>query len=106
MDSVRRLAQARATHPVFAQSDWTEWWRGEGEAPGLYAYAKRDDQDAIIVVLNRSDATVELSNGLAYAGLPTDGIWVDILSDTTWEAEGDSLSVPIAPWSARVLVMD
>ena len=53
---------------------------------------------------NRSDTERTLSNGLAFAGLPTGGQWTNVLTDQVLTADGDSLTVTVPARGSAVLV--
>jgi glycosidase len=97
---VMALGQARRDHPAFSRGTRTEWWGGE---PDFYAYARATDDDAVLVLLNRSDAARTVSNGVAFAGLP-EGAYRDVLTGTVFQTVGDALSIDVPAYGSRVLV--
>jgi hypothetical protein len=60
----------------------------------------------MILVMNRSWDTVELSNGLSFAGLSEEGTWRDLLTQETFNATSDALSFTMSPYQARLLLKD
>jgi glycosidase len=106
LETVASLSTARAAHPAMWRGETTEWWMSPIHAPTLWAYGRADhaSDDAVLVVLNRGRQTEELDNALAWAGLPTDGSWTDLLGSGTIVAQGDRLSFSIPPRSAQVWV--
>lgn len=102
--TVAALGRARREHPAFWRGEQVEWW---AEWPDLWGYARVDPDtgDALLVVLNRSDADRTLTNGVAFAGLP-EGSYTDVLTGDTFATSGDSLSVSVGAMDLRVLVAD
>lgn len=100
LDHVERLGQARRDHPAFSHGARTTWWENEAD---LWAYARTEGDDAVLVALNRSASERSLSNGLAFAGL-TQGTWEDILTGDQFTSAGDTLSFTVPGRGARVLV--
>lgn len=96
---VQALGQARRTHPAFSRGTRTEWWGGE---PGFWGYARVHGDDAVIVLLNRDDASRTVTNGLAFAGLP-EGTYTDVLTGDTFVSDGDVLTVDVPALGSRVL---
>jgi glycosidase len=105
LGTVATLAQARADHPALATGTTTEWWAEPTDFPTLYAYARTGTDDAVLVILSRWDEATTITNSLAFAGLPTDAVYEDLLTGETFAADGDSLTVTIPPRHARVLVV-
>jgi hypothetical protein len=103
---VAALAAARKAHPAMWRGTTTEWWLGPSDWATVWAYARTDADtgDAVLVAINNGDDDVTLTNGLAFAGLPTGGTWTDALSGETFSAAGDSLSFWLPARSSRVLV--
>ena len=99
---VAALGEARANHPVLYRGDSIEWW----QETDVYGFARSYDGAHLLVVLNRSGAERTLTNGLNFAGLPTDGEWEDILTGERFEAIGDSVSVVVPAMGSRVLLFD
>ncbi len=103
--AVQALGQARLDHPALSAGSRQTWW----EEPELWAWARRDDLrpgatgDTALVLINRSAADRVLTNGLAFAGLPS-GAWVDLLTGDRFAAAGDQLTVSLPARSSRVLV--
>lgn len=97
--TVQSLAIARAQHPALSEGEAINWW-SESE---LYAFARSADEDAVLVILNRSDEDRTLTNGLAFAGL-AEGTWKDVLTSERFSSSGDSLTVDVPARGARVLV--
>jgi glycosidase len=98
--AVTALGQARRAHPAFAHGTTTGWWENEA---GFWGYARVEDDDAVLVLLNRDDADRTVQNGLAFAGL-AQGTWTDVLTGDTVTSDGDSLTVDVPALGARVLV--
>ena len=101
LETVRRLAKARAEHPALRGGTQTEWWDG---GPGLYASAHMRDGDQAIVILNRTDTEQWLDNELSFAGL-SGQTWTDVLTDEEFIANDQRLSVSVPAFSPRVLVV-
>ncbi len=99
---VAELGTARREHPAFFEGTQSSWWEEEH----LYAYARSTGSDHLLVVLNRSDTDRQISNGLAWAGLPAGGSWYDVVSGETLQAAGDELTVSVGAYSSRVLVVE
>jgi len=97
---VAALANARAEHPGLRRGGWIEWWRESD----LIAYARSDSGDHALVVINRSESQRNLPNGLSFAGLPTDGRYVDVLTGAEFIASGDNINVTVDSRGSRVLV--
>ncbi len=97
---VSALAAARREHPALARGTFTTWWEGEAD---VWAYARVLDGDGVLVIFNRAEAEVTLTNGLAFAGLP-EGAYVDVNSGGIFYSVGDALQVTIPPMGSRVLV--
>jgi neopullulanase len=101
LEHVAILAAARQDHPALSEGDQVQWWIEED----VWAYARTADDDAILVVLNGSGEERSLSNGLAFAGLPGDAVYRDLLTGSNFEAAGDSITVSVPPLGSRVLVL-
>lgn len=97
---VQALGQARRDHPAFSTGTRTDWWENDADT---WAYARVSSNDAVLVILNRSDSERTFTNGLAFASLP-EGTYTDILSGASFSSSGDSLSVPVGAGSSVVLV--
>ena len=78
------------------------WW---DDGWDLYAYTRSSGGDHAIVVLNRSEQSHAMTNGLSFAGLPTGGTWRDALTGDTFVASGDSLTIDVPPRASRVLIL-
>ena len=102
LQHVAALGQARANHPVLFGSASTEWWQEDD----IYAFARSQDEEHLLVALNRSASDRTLTNGLSFAGLPTDGQWTDLLTGETFQAQDDSLDLTVSARSSRVLLRD
>jgi glycosidase len=100
LDTVRRLAHARAEHPALRGGEWTEWWNG---GDGLYATAHTHGDDAAIVIINRTDEEQWLDNDIVFANLPT-GTYIDVLSDESFMSVSNRLALGVSSFSSRVLV--
>jgi glycosidase len=98
---VRALGQARREHPAFSRGTTTQWWENEA---GVWAYSRVEADDAVLVVLNRDASARSLSNGLAFADLPS-GTYVDVLTGQTFTPVGDTLTVEVPALGSRVLVL-
>jgi glycosidase len=97
---VRALGQARRAHPALRDGATVQWWSNEA---GFWAYARVSDGDAALVLLNRSDTSRTVTNGLAFAGL-AEGMYQDVSTGETFASAGDSLTVEVPAYGARVLV--
>ena len=100
LNTVSRLAQARAIHAALREGERTEWWNG---GDGLYATAHVSGDSEAIVVINRTDSEQWLDNGIAFAGL-TSPRWSNILTDQSMSTDGDRLVFSIPPNTAQVWV--
>ena len=98
---VAALGEARANHPVLYRGDAIEWW----QETDVYGFARSYDGAHLLVVLNRSGSERTLTNGLSFAGLPTEGEWEDILTGDRFTATGDSVSLVIPAMESRVLLL-
>ena len=98
---VAALGEARANHPVLYRGDAIEWWQDTD----VYGFARSYDGAHLLVVLNRSGSERTLTNGLSFAGLPTEGEWDDILTGDRFTATGDSVSLVIPAMESRVLLL-
>ncbi len=96
---VRDLTAVRRAHPALRTGSWTEWWR----EPALVGFARVLDDDAVLVLINRSDVDRTLSNGLAFAALPQ-GSYTESLTGETVSSSGDSFSVTVPAWGVGVWV--
>ena len=99
---VATLGEARANHPVFYSGTTTEWWQDTD----VYAFVRTMDETHLLVILNRSTSEQILSNGLSYAGLPTEGRWTDLLTGESFDAAEDRLSITVAGLESRVLLLE
>jgi neopullulanase len=96
------LGQARRDHPAFYSGTETQWWLDTD----TMAYARVEGSDQVLVILHRGWWETTLDNGLAFAGLDTDGTYVDILTGETFDASSDFISIFMPGNSARVLVRE
>ena len=99
---VAALANARKTHEAMYAGDTVEWWQEDD----VYATARTTDDDAMLVILNRSTSDRTLDNGLSFAGLPTTGTYTDALTGDTFTPSGDGLAVDVGAMDSRVLVWE
>jgi glycosidase len=108
LQAVKALANGRRDNPVFWRGETTEWWAQPMKSPNLLALARVDQESGgeMILVMNRSWDTVELSNGLSFAGLSEEGTWRDLLTQETFNATSDALSFTMSPYQARLLLKD
>ena len=108
VEAIGALGRARHEHPAMWRGTTTEWWLSPSDWPTLWGYARLDDEtgDAVLVLLNTGGEDQTLTNGLAFAGLPTGGGWTDVLTGEQLQAEGDQLTVTVWAQNARVLVAD
>lgn len=97
---VQALGQARRDHLALAAGSQQDWWANDAD---IWAYARRYEDDAALVLLNRSQSSRSLSNGLAFAGLPQ-GRYQDVLDGSSYQSAGDNLTVDIPALGSRVLV--
>ncbi len=97
---VQTLGQARKDYPALSIGQTRGWWENE---PDVYAYARVHEGDGALILLNRSDQSRTLSNGLTFAGLSS-GSWTDLLSGQVFVSSGDTLSVELGPYQSRLLV--
>ena len=97
---VAALGELRRNHPALHQGTTTEWWLDDD----VYGFSRVDAEsgDKVLVLVNRG-AERTLSNGLGFAGLPSDGVFEDALSGERFVASGDSLSVYMGAVSSRIL---
>ena len=100
LDHVKALGQARLAHPQLALGEATTWWEEEW----VHARALTHEGQHALVIINLSWDERTLSNGLEFAGLPTDGTWVDVLTGNTVVAAGDAISVTVPAMKSVVLV--
>jgi neopullulanase len=100
LQHVAALGQARASHPVLYRGTSVEWW----EETDVYSFSRTEGEEHLLVVLNRGGDERTLTNGLSFAGLPTEGVWTDLLTGEVFEASEDSLSLSIPGRSSRVLL--
>lgn len=96
---VRALAHARAEHEALRKGGWVEWWK-EWD---LVAYARSSGGSHALVVLNRSGTPRDLTNGLAFAGLPQ-GTYEDVLTGAAVGSVGDQLTAHVEANASAVLV--
>ena len=101
---VQALAQARKQHPALYEGDRIEWWGSYDW--DLYAYARSSGGDHVLTILNRGESSVQLQNGLSFAGLPSNGTYRDVLTGDVFIASGDSLTVDVPARGSRVLVAE
>ena len=101
LEHVAILAGARQDHPALSGGEQVQWWIEED----LWAYARTTDDDQVLVIINGSDTERSLCNGLAFAGLPGDGVYRDLLTGSEVVAEGDSITVTVPALGSRVLVL-
>jgi glycosidase len=100
LDQVQALGMSRRFNPAFARGETIGWWEGEAD---FWAYARTWEGDAVLVLLNRATAAREVTNGLAFAGLPQ-GTWRDVLTGDLFDSAGDQLTIDVPPRGSRVLV--
>ena len=100
--AVRDLAAARKAHPSMRQGSIVNWWY-EDE---VYGFARSHGGDHMLALFNRQNGDRTLRNGVAFAGLPTDATYVDVLTGERFVASGDDLSVFLGPNQSRLLVVD
>jgi hypothetical protein len=100
LDRVAALANARAEHPAMIRGDTINWW----SEPNVYAYARSSEGDHMIALFNRTDDYRALTNGLTFAGLPSEGRYVDIVTGDVFTATNDQITVDLNSNDARVLV--
>lgn len=96
---VAALANARAQHSATYRGNRVQWW----DEWDLHAYTRSDGGDHMIVVLNRGETARQLTNGLSFAGLPTDGTYRDALTGQTFVALGDSITLDVPARGSLVL---
>ncbi|MDP6932571.1 MAG: alpha-amylase family glycosyl hydrolase [Myxococcota bacterium] len=101
LEAVARLATARTRYPALSGGTSTNWW----VEPDVYAQARVVEDQAVLVILNRSDEDRSLENSLSFAGLATEGTYIDLLTDETFEATDDWMVVDVNRYGARVLVL-
>ena len=106
LEHVSRLAQARRDHPELYQGETHEWWMGPEDWPTTWAWSRVDPHTGrgSLTILNLSGETVSLENSLNFSGLPSEGTYVDILSDESFEAIDDFIRVTVPGLSSRVLL--
>jgi alpha-amylase len=97
---VAALGELRRNHPALHKGTTTEWWLDDD----VYGFSRVDAEsgDKVLVLVNRG-AERTLSNGLGFAGLPSDGVFEDALSGERFVASGDNLSVNMGAVSSRIL---
>lgn len=100
---VQKLGQARRNHPALYEGTETEWYM-DSTSGNYWAYARVSGSDSALVILNRGDSSVTMSNGLSYTGLPSSGTYEDLLSGATYSASGDNLTLTVPGRSSMVLV--
>ncbi|MFT4623714.1 MAG: glycosidase, partial [Myxococcota bacterium] len=101
LGTVAGLSQGRKDHPAMRLGATVTWW----EEPDVYAFSRTHEGDAMIALFNRSFDDRELTNGLSFAGLPTDATYVDVVTGETFQAADDSISVWLPANTARVLAV-
>jgi hypothetical protein len=57
----------------------------------------------VLVILNVSAHDVVLENSLSFAGLPSEGTYVDLLDGSTFEASSDWIQISVPAFSSRLL---
>lgn len=100
LEHVRALGQARRQNRAFSTGTRVDWWEGEAD---VWAWARVNGDDQVLVILNRSPDARTLANGLGWAGLSGTS-WEDVLTGDTFTASGDLLTVTVPGRTSRVLV--
>jgi len=100
---VGALGRARRDHPGMWRGEAVQWWLEDD----LWAYARVDPDtgDASLTVINRNGESRWLTNGLSFAGLPTSGTLVDVLTGDSFSISGDSVSFDVPAVGSRVFVV-
>ena len=82
-----------------------QWWLGPTEWPTTWAWARTDPETGshTLVILNISTDAVVLENSLSFAGLPSDGVYIDLLDESQFTAQSDWISISVPALSSRVL---
>lgn len=99
---VRALARARRDHPALSRGERHAWW----QEADVFAWSRVSGGDAMVAAVNRSDVDRTLTNGLAWAGLPTGGVWRDVITGQTVDANGDSLTFVVPARGSVVWVRE
>jgi len=102
---IRRLNEIRRAHPALQQFESLTWL--ETQKDEIIAYAKREGDDVVIIVVNLDPA--ERREGLCIVppglGLPDTFTAVDLLADSThrWRTGRNYVGLP--PGGAHVIVV-
>lgn len=100
--TVSILANARQVYPQLTSENRVVWW----EEWDVLAYAMIENGHYALVILNRSGDWRTLSNGLSWAGLPTNQRIRNILDDTSVDLNTDNFTTTLAPYSGQVWVWE
>ncbi len=101
LEHVAILASARQDHPALWQGEQVQWWLEED----VWAYARSAEGDHVLVILNGAAEGRSFTNGLQFAGLPTDGVYRDLLTGSEFAASADSITVDVPALGSRVLLL-
>jgi glycosidase len=104
LDHLRKLGSIRRDFPELLDGEISIWW-GEPD-PDVLGIARTSSYGSSLAVFNRSETQREISNGLGWANLPTNGRYLDKLTGEYHYPNGDSLSLSIPPLSSIILIWE
>ena len=99
--AVRDLAAAREAHPSMRQGSTVNWWYEQD----VYGFTRSHAGDHMLALFNRQSVDRTIRNGLAFAGLPSDATYVDVLTGELFYASSDDIAVALGPNQSRLLVV-
>ncbi len=103
VEHVGKLGRARRDHPGMWRGEMAQWWMEDD----VWGYARVDPEtgDSSLTLINRSWDDRSLTNSTSFAGLPSEGTMVDVLTGETFSISGDSITIPVYGKTSRVLVL-
>ena len=99
---VQTLANARQEYPQLTSKNRTTWW----ESDDVLGIAISENNQHALVLLNRSGTVQTISNGLSWAGLPTNGTIQDLLSGNSMSLNSDSISFTLHALGVSVWIWE
>lgn len=97
----RRLTAVRRQTPALRRGEFVPLAQAEGAR--VYAFARRNEDQVVLVAVNASDETVQLALPVGSLGWANDRAARDLLSETAGVVVGGSLAVQLAPWQTAWL---
>ena len=96
---VQKLTALRKSNPEILQGEKNTWW----EEPDLLGVARSSNEASSLVIINRGYETRTITNALSWAGLSTEVVYTDLLTQTSFSPNGDELTVTIPARGSVIL---